>query len=110
MKRLIQKKPVHPAKALRNKAYRVLKKAIENGTIPKIKSDTKCVDCGKSAQCYEHRDYSKPLLVEPVCYSCNGKRGPGEPRFPTDQTRINSIVDFRKKWHGIHRGISDSAY
>lgn len=26
-----------------------------------------CVDCGKPAQCYGHRDYSKPLDVEPVC-------------------------------------------
>lgn len=35
-----------------------------------------CVDCGKRAHDYDHRDYSKPLEVEPVCRSCNLKRGP----------------------------------
>lgn len=37
----------------------------------------KCVDCGKRAQCYDHRDYAKPLEVNPVCRSCNKFRGPG---------------------------------
>lgn len=37
-----------------------------------------CVDCGKQAAVYDHRDYSKPLDVEPVCRSCNAKRGPAK--------------------------------
>lgn len=36
-----------------------------------------CTDCGAPAQEYDHRDYSKPLDVEPVCRPCNGRRGPG---------------------------------
>lgn len=36
-----------------------------------------CVDCGAVAEVYDHRDYSKPLDVQPVCRSCNLKRGPG---------------------------------
>lgn len=36
-----------------------------------------CADCGKQARDYDHRDYSKPLVVEPVCRSCNKLRGPG---------------------------------
>jgi len=36
----------------------------------------RCVDCDKWAQCWEHRDYSKPLDIEPTCFSCNHKRGP----------------------------------
>lgn len=35
----------------------------------------KCVDCGKPAYCYDHRDYSKPLQVDAVCASCNKYRG-----------------------------------
>lgn len=34
-----------------------------------------CVDCGRLASEYDHRDYSKPLHVEPVCGACNAKRG-----------------------------------
>lgn len=34
----------------------------------------KCVDCGKPAVHWEHRDYSKPMSIEPVCRSCNKKR------------------------------------
>lgn len=37
-----------------------------------------CVDCKKRrAVHWEHRDYNKPLEVEPVCRSCNYKRGQG---------------------------------
>ena len=39
-----------------------------------------CMDCGKPATCYDHRDYNHPLAVDPVCRSCNGKRGPGLPK------------------------------
>lgn len=35
-----------------------------------------CVDCGAKATCYDHRDYSKPWAVEPVCDRCNTLRGP----------------------------------
>lgn len=38
-------------------------------------TDEKCVDCGKKAVHWEHRNYARPLLVEPVCRSCNIKRG-----------------------------------
>jgi hypothetical protein len=35
----------------------------------------KCVDCGRQADDWEHRDYSKPLEVEAVCHGCNLSRG-----------------------------------
>lgn len=38
-----------------------------------------CVDCGAQATEYDHRDYNKPLDVDPVCHGCNIKRGPGIP-------------------------------
>lgn len=36
-----------------------------------------CKDCGSQAEVYDHRDYHKPLEIEPVCKACNFKRGPG---------------------------------
>jgi len=39
-----------------------------------------CVDCGKPAKDYDHRDYSRPLDVDPVCHGCNRLRGPGANR------------------------------
>ena len=38
----------------------------------------RCMDCGKKATAYDHRDYSKPLKVDPVCGACNNKRGQGK--------------------------------
>lgn len=38
--------------------------------------ECRCVDCGAPAEHYDHRDYSKPIDVEPVCRKCNYKRGP----------------------------------
>jgi hypothetical protein len=38
----------------------------------------RCVDCGEWATGWEHRDYAKPLAVDPTCSSCNFKRGPAK--------------------------------
>lgn len=53
-----------------------VKRAIKHGLIPAISHDTKCVDCGNPARDYEHRYYTRPLDVEPVCRGCNQRRGP----------------------------------
>ncbi len=52
--------------------------AIRRGTL-KPATEFACVDCARAAQCYDHRDYSKPLEVAPVCFSCNVLRGPAKP-------------------------------
>lgn len=39
-----------------------------------------CVDCGAPAEHYEHRDYNRPLDVEPTCRSCNYRRGNAKPK------------------------------
>ena len=39
-----------------------------------------CADCGGPSIHYDHRDYSKPLEVVPVCRRCNYKRGPAANR------------------------------
>ena len=53
--------------------YAVLR-AIRRGELKPVK-ECICVDCGKPAQCYDHRDYNKPLEVHAVCRVCNAKRG-----------------------------------
>lgn len=39
-----------------------------------------CADCGAPASQYDHRDYNKPLEVEPVCRTCNVRRGRAIPK------------------------------
>ena len=56
------------------KAYAAVAQAVKTGDLPKVKSQV-CVDCGNQAKHYDHRDYDKPLDVDPVCVSCNLKRG-----------------------------------
>ena len=56
-----------------------VQRAVGSGDLPKLDGSVACVDCGKPARNYDHRDYRKPLDVDPVCVSCNKQRGPGEP-------------------------------
>lgn len=51
---------------------------VRQGKIPRA-CELLCVDCGKGATDYDHRDYTKPLEVAPTCRSCNRRRGPGYP-------------------------------
>lgn len=60
-----------------NRANYLTNKAVRAGLIPRADTLT-CVDCGKPAQCWDHRDYTKPLEVEPTCRACNKARGPAE--------------------------------
>jgi DNA-directed RNA polymerase subunit RPC12/RpoP len=48
--------------------------AIKRGHMKRA-SEYVCVDCGTQARDWDHRDYAKPMDVEPVCRSCNLKRG-----------------------------------
>lgn len=50
-------------------------KAVRAGDLPHV-STLACADCGAPAKQYDHRDYSKPLEVDPVCIPCNYRRGP----------------------------------
>lgn len=59
-----------------NKAKKVVYDAVRCGILPRVKT-LKCVDCGDTATCYDHRDYKSPLIVDPVCHGCNRRRGPG---------------------------------
>lgn len=52
-----------------------------------------CADCGKRAQHYDHRDYNKPYDVDPVCRSCNVRRGKA---IPKRWDRNDLLVTLRK--------------
>ena len=56
-------------------AHKAVHAAVSRGTLLAA-SKCKCVDCGAQAEHYDHRDYEKPLDVEPVCRKCNNARGP----------------------------------
>lgn len=49
-----------------------------DGIVPPPSACT-CTDCGARAHDYDHRDYNKPKVVEPVCRGCNLRRGPAIP-------------------------------
>lgn len=70
---------------LRTRCVRAVKAAIARGDIAPA-DQLPCVDCGAPAKVYDHRDYSKPLGVQPVCTSCNFIRGPG--RWPGDAAAL----------------------
>lgn len=56
----------------------IVQSAIRAGNMPRA-SECSCMDCGKQATDYDHRDYNFPLRVQPVCRGCNLRRGPAIP-------------------------------
>ena len=70
--------PVYKRKPLASIAMSKVYLAKKSGELQSPK-DFDCLDCGKAAEVYDHRDYRKPLEVDPVCYSCNSLRGPALP-------------------------------
>lgn len=66
----------HRLAAISGPAHRKVLKAVRDGLLPKLDGSVACVDCGQKARRYDHREYARPLEVDPVCCSCNGKRGP----------------------------------
>lgn len=57
----------------------------------------KCVDCGKRAEQWEHRNYARPLMVEPTCISCNLKRGNSNNKAPKSCPRCKARLDSKKQ-------------
>lgn len=53
--------------------------AVSRGDLPPVATLT-CTDCGDPASKYDHRDYNKPLDVQPVCNRCNQRRGAAIPK------------------------------
>jgi hypothetical protein len=66
-----------PYKLAKSKVHNAVARAIKQGALPRP-ATMDCTDCGKPAAQFDHRDYTKPLQVEPVCRRCNILRGPAE--------------------------------
>lgn len=60
------------------KAQALVKAMMDCDLLPRLDGSVACVDCGEPAAVYDHRDYYKPMEVEPVCHRCNSRRGPGQ--------------------------------
>lgn len=60
--------------AIQDAAHRAVARAIAAGEIPAA-ARLNCTDCGRSADRYDHRDYTQPLRVDAVCARCNNWRG-----------------------------------
>jgi len=75
-------------------AMGLVHRAIVNGELAAVHTCL-CADCGKVAQHYDHRDYNRPLDVEPVCHSCNLKRGPAIPR----KGYFAGLFSGKLRWH-----------
>lgn len=65
-------------------AHQYVSAAVRNGDLPKLDGGVLCADCNSPATEYDHRDYKKPLEVDPVCRACNAARGPGLHRDPSE--------------------------
>lgn len=65
-------------RAAQRKAISIVRHAKYMGRLPFLTGAINCIDCAEPAADYDHRDYDKPLEVEPVCRRCNQKRGPAK--------------------------------
>jgi hypothetical protein len=68
----------HAYYEMQRECGRIVNRWIAQGYLPRARLFA-CVDCGKPAYGYDHRDYTKPLAIEPVCRSHNALRGVAEP-------------------------------
>lgn len=75
----------------RRESAKAVAKAVKKGIIPPAKT-LDCVDCGEPAQCYEHRDYNYPMMVDPVCKRCDCNRGPGYPFYDEKSKEYRSLL------------------
>lgn len=80
----------------RSRGAYAVNNAISTGILPEPKY-CKCVDCGETAQCYDHRDYRKPMMVDPVCFKCDSKRGSGFPYISPTTKKWREIIKVFKK-------------
>jgi hypothetical protein len=66
-----------PHLLIQSRAHALVSKAVRAGSLADLRAvEVRCSDCSARAACYDHRDYRKPLDVQPVCTRCNKRRGP----------------------------------
>ena len=79
----------------RSKSALWVSKAIKLGIIHHH-SFCACVDCGRPAECYDHRDYTMPHIIVPVCARCDSKRGEAKPALKEYFTEDEILAGFKK--------------
>ncbi len=71
--------------------------AVRDGLLPPV-GEQRCADCGGQAEQYDHRDYNKPLQVDPTCRSCNLSRGPAIPlQGAVERLLARGLVPYRQR-------------
>lgn len=72
----------HHTRSAQYQAHQAVARARRLGDLKEPREHL-CADCQAPAIEYDHRDYNKPLDVQPVCRRCNLKRGPaiGSPAY-----------------------------
>ncbi len=95
-------------KQKRQRAYTETRRAIREGILSPIGGQV-CTDCGSTATVYDHLDYEQPLLVEPVCHSCNIKRGPASPR-PERRNKVSQPVIKERKNRRFECRLSEAEF
>lgn len=87
----------------------MVNKAIKQGTLDHPRR-LQCVDCDNPAWCYDHRDYRKPLEVQPICQGCNNRRGAALPLptsadgLATKRPVIDGVINSGNGWSKIEGG------
>lgn len=85
------KHPYFKRQAYISQAHRAVARAIRLGQMPHP-STLSCTDCDRPAECYDHRDYDRPLDAEPVCRRCNCLRGPAKQTQFLTRIRPSQLV------------------
>lgn len=75
--------------------------AVKRGLLPQVET-LLCVDCGVPAECWDHRDYRYPMLVQAVCKGCNNRRGPGLPEIAQEDRSYFRRDPSAPKYTALH--------
>ncbi|WP_144156521.1 hypothetical protein [Paraburkholderia sp. BCC1885] len=78
-------------------AHVEVSKAVARGDLAPVAS-LRCVDCGNPAHAYDHRDYGRPLDVEPVCTPCNAIRGAAKPSEESLLAHAGATLESEDGW------------
>ena len=94
-------------------AHHIVASAVRVGLLPSLTDcNIVCSDCKqRRATAWEHRDYSKPLYVRPVCDSCNGKAGRADvvPSKPPSPQMLKELLKLghRVRMFDVERAMKE---
>ena len=93
---------------IQERAQAAVYKAVLNGSLINLKETyTACLDCGNRAMVYDHRDYRRPLDVDPVCVGCNTARGPADGHDVVKAKEQYRLRRAQRAMRYLNKGIED---